>query len=87
MREPDQERFELSPSSLFFQWVRNSNCCTRKMGQIVQRFEQKKSSENKDEKVGAKAARNKAIPVTWAFGEFGVCMCMSLAFACDMSIW
>ena len=34
------------------------------MGQIVQQFEQKKSSENKDEKLGRRAARNKVIPFT-----------------------
>ena len=34
------------------------------MGQIVQQFEQKKNSENKDEKLGRRAARNKVIPFT-----------------------
>ena len=33
-REPDHERFELSSCSPLFQWVRNSNCCTGRMGQI-----------------------------------------------------
>ena len=34
------------------------------MGQIVQRFEQKKSGENMDEKLGRRAARKKVIPFT-----------------------
>ena len=63
-REPDQERFELTSCSPLFQWVRNSNCCNGRMGQIVQRFEQKKSSENMDEKLGRRAARKKVIPFT-----------------------
>ena len=64
-REPDQERFELSSTcSPLFQWVRNSNCCNGRMGQIVQQFEQKKSRENIDEKLGRQAARNKVIPFT-----------------------
>ena len=63
--EPDHERFELMSCSSLFQWVRNSNCCTGRMGQIVhQLFEQKKSSENIDEKLGRRAARNKVIPFT-----------------------
>ena len=64
-REPDQERFELtSTCSPLFQWVRNSNCCIGRMGQIVQQFEQRKSSENIDEKLGKRTARNKVIPFT-----------------------
>ena len=62
--EPDQERFELTSFSTLFQWVRNSNCCNRKMGQTLQRFEQKKSRENKGEKLGTRTARNKVIPST-----------------------
>ena len=34
------------------------------MGQIVQQFEQKKRSENIDEKLGERTARNKVIPFT-----------------------
>ena len=63
-REPNKERFELTSCSPLFQLVRNSNCCNGKMDQIVQQFEQKKSSGNKDEKFGTRAARNKVIPFT-----------------------
>ena len=60
-----RKRFELTSCSPLFQWVRNSNCCTGRMGQIVhQLFEEKKSSENIDETLGRRAARNKVIPFT-----------------------
>ena len=63
-REPDQERFELTSCLRLFPLVRNSNCRNGKMDQILQQFDQRKSSGYKDEKFGTRAARNKVIPFT-----------------------
>ena len=71
VRESDQEKCELTSCSPLFQWVRNSNCCNGRMAQIiVQRFEQKKSSENMDEKFGTRVAVNRPIRLTQCCTQF-----------------
>ena len=85
VRESDQERCELTSCSPLFQWVRNSNCCNGRMAQIiVQRFEQKKSSENMDEKCGTRVAVNRPIRLTQCCTQFkspGVKILLCTVFA------
>ena len=47
--EPDQDRFERTSRPSLFQWVSNSNCCTRRMGRVAPLFQRKKTSENNNE--------------------------------------
>ena len=61
--EPDQDRFERTSCPSLFQWVSNSNCCTRRMGRVAPRFQRKKTSENNNEESELRAD-NKATPLT-----------------------
>ena len=61
--EPDQDRFERTSCPPLFQWVSNSNCCTRRMGRVAPRFQRKKTSENNNEESELRAD-NKATPLT-----------------------